>query len=117
LLEAARGDRMYAFYALATTTGMRNGEILRLQWEDIDLDAGTLQVRRTVFNGQVNAPKTAAGRRTIKLSKLAIRALEQYRGKMAKQRMSESPGPCLRLFGQVSLEKPVRKVIRATLQP
>ena len=50
LLEAARGDRLYVFYVLAVTTGMRNGELLGLQWRDVDLDANTLQVRRTVFN-------------------------------------------------------------------
>jgi integrase len=89
LLEASRGDKMEAFYVLAATTGMRNGEILALQWQDVDLEAGTLQVRRTVFNGKVNAPKTASGRRSIRLSKLAIGALKQHRLNAAKQRISE----------------------------
>lgn len=48
LLEAARGERLEALYALAVTTGMRQGEILGLKWEDLDLEAGTLQVRRTL---------------------------------------------------------------------
>jgi integrase len=42
LLEAARDEKMYAFWMLAATTGMRNGEIIGVQWRDIDLDAGTL---------------------------------------------------------------------------
>jgi integrase len=89
LLDVARSDKLYAFYALAVTTGMRNGELLGLQWRDVGLDEGTLQVRRTVFNGHVNTPKTASGSRTIRLSKLAIRALKQHRANAAKERISE----------------------------
>jgi len=89
LLDVARSDKLYAFYTLAVTTGMSNGELLGLQWRDVDLDGGTLQVRRTVFNGHVNAPKTASGSRTIRLSKLATRALKQQRANAAKERISE----------------------------
>jgi integrase len=89
LLRAAEEDKLYAFYVLAVTTGMRNGELLTLQWRDIDLEAGTLQVQRTIFNGQVNAPKTTSSRRTIRLSKLATNALKQHRINAAKQRISE----------------------------
>src|SRR5919112_815624 len=72
LLNAACGDRFEALYILAVTTGMRSGELLGLQWRDIDLEVGVLQVRRTVFNGEVNAPKTARSNRSIKLSNTAI---------------------------------------------
>ena len=48
LLVTAKGDRLEALYVLATTTGMRQGELLGLKWEDINLEAGTLQVRRTL---------------------------------------------------------------------
>ena len=80
LLDAARGDALEAFYVLAVTTGMRNGELLGLQWRDADLDAGTLRVRRSVFNGAVNPPKTRAGNRTIRLTGMAVAALEEHRG-------------------------------------
>jgi integrase len=68
---------------------MRNGELLAVQWHDIDLEAGTLQVKRTVFDGMVSPPKTASGRRTIRLSKLAIAALWQYRTNTAERHTSE----------------------------
>ena len=45
LLEAAEGDRFYALYVLAITCGLRQGELLGLTWENVDLDKGTLQVR------------------------------------------------------------------------
>src|SRR5215207_3676239 len=38
LLEAARGDRFEALYVLAVTTGMRQGELLALKWQDVDLE-------------------------------------------------------------------------------
>jgi integrase len=47
-LEAAQGDRLEALYVLALTTGMRQGELLALRWRDVDLEAGTLQVRATL---------------------------------------------------------------------
>jgi integrase len=78
MLKAAEGDKLYALYVLAVTTGMRQGELLGLKHDDVDLVAGTLQVRRTVYNGKVEAPKTSSGRRTIKLAKLAIRALTEH---------------------------------------
>jgi integrase len=79
LLAAGRGDKLEALYILAVTTGMRVGEIFGLKWSDVDLDAGVLRVRRTVAaDGTVNPPKTASSRRTVRLSKLAIRALSGH---------------------------------------
>ena len=89
LLQVARGDKLEALYVLAVTTGMRQGELLGLQWRDIDLDTGTLRVNRSVYDGTVSPPKTASGRRTIRLSKLAVRALKKHRGVAARQRLSE----------------------------
>jgi integrase len=80
LLAAARETqpKLYALYTLACTTGMRQGELLGLQRKDIDLAAGTIKIRRTIFNNEVNPPKSANGRRTIKLSKLALNALTNH---------------------------------------
>ena len=89
LLEAARGEKHYALYVLAVTTGMRQGELLGIQWKDIDLDGGKLRVNRSVYNGVISPPNTIAGRRTIRLSKLAIAALISHRTHQAQQRISE----------------------------
>ena len=48
LFEAASGDRLEALYIVAVTAGLRRGELQGLKWEDVDLDAETLQVRRTL---------------------------------------------------------------------
>ena len=68
-LEAARGDRLEALYVLAVHTGMRQGELLALRWDDVDLDAGVLRVRGT---------KTARSRRTVKLSETALDTVRNH---------------------------------------
>jgi len=78
LLKAAEGDKFEALYVLAITTGMRSGELLGLQWKDLDLPAGIVRVRRTVFNGRIEAPKTVKGNRSIKLTETSIRVLRKH---------------------------------------
>jgi integrase len=82
LLEAARGDRLEALYVLAVTTGLRQGELLGLKWEDVDLEDGTLRVRRTLATAkdgpQLTAPKTKGSRRTVRLTQSATEALRSH---------------------------------------
>ena len=41
LLETTCGDRLEALFVLAIHTGLRQGELLGLKWEDVDLESGT----------------------------------------------------------------------------
>ncbi|MFE2565246.1 site-specific integrase [Streptomyces mirabilis] len=50
-LEAARADPLYPAFVLAVALGLRRGEILGLQWRDVDLDRRTLTVRTTLNRG------------------------------------------------------------------
>ncbi|BBY89304.1 site-specific integrase [Mycolicibacterium tokaiense] len=69
LLEAARPLRYYVAVLLMATTGLRRGEVCGLSWEDVDLVAGELRVRRTlsrVTGGLVlDTVKTERSRRRI----------------------------------------------------
>ncbi len=82
LLGAAREDRFEALYVLAVTTGLRQGELLALKWEDVDLERGVLRVRRTLtrLKGKVSSgePKTAKSRRSVKLTAIAAAALREH---------------------------------------
>jgi integrase len=82
LFEAAKGDRLEALCVLAVTTGLRQGELLGLKWDDIDLEAGTRQVRRTLTTAKcgpvLSAPKTKGSRRTVRLSQAALEALRSH---------------------------------------
>jgi integrase len=37
-LQAVRGDRLEALYAVALAVGLRQGEALGLRWQDVDLE-------------------------------------------------------------------------------
>jgi integrase len=84
LLRAAHeaGDRLEALYVLAVHTGLRQGELLGLKWDDVDLEDGSLQVRCTLTitkNGLVfTSPKTAGSRRSVKLTGMATDALKSH---------------------------------------
>jgi integrase len=69
-------DRLEALYVLAVHTGLRQGELLGLKWDDVDLEDGSVQVRRTLTitkDGPVfTSPKTAGSRRSVKLTGKAI---------------------------------------------
>jgi integrase len=72
LLRTAEVTDLHALRVLLATTGLRIGEALALRWGDLDLEARTLRVNRTVFRNEVSQPKTKSSRRTIKLSGLAM---------------------------------------------
>jgi integrase len=86
LLEAAQGDRFEALYALAVTTGLRQGELLGLRWDDLDLAQDPLRVKRTLTRRKghllFGEPKTKKSRRTVQLTDTAVEAL---RGHLTRQ--------------------------------
>src|SRR5579859_330906 len=48
LLQTLRGKSLYPIAMLALATGMRRGELLALRWQDVDFDAGTVRVERSL---------------------------------------------------------------------
>jgi integrase len=80
-----RDDRYEALYLLALTTAMREGKLLGLRWQDVDLGKATLQVRMNVQKADgrfiVGETKTAYSRRNISLTWAAVEALRRHRGR------------------------------------
>jgi len=69
-LNAAAEDEHTALFALAVATGMRPEEYLALKWTDVDLEARTATVTRTLVwrkggGWYYGEPKTTRSRRTI----------------------------------------------------
>jgi integrase len=95
VLRAARTERFYALYLLALSLGLRRGELLGLRWEDIDLDAGTLEVVQTLqrVGGALRfvRPKTEDSARTIPLPPLCIDALREHRRQQFTERADAWP--------------------------
>jgi len=80
LLAAAKGQKFEALLTLAVTTGMREGEILGLRWDDINATDCTLSIRRTVYRvkgkGVVEGkPKTESSKAKITLPQFVVDAL------------------------------------------
>ena len=75
LAEAERRGLLAAFY-LELTTGLRRGELLALQWTDLDGESKTLSVTKQVnrINGElvVSPPKTRNSIRTLALPQQAV---------------------------------------------
>jgi integrase len=82
LLEAARGNKLEAVYVLAIHTGMRQGELLALKWQDVDLENATLSVRRTLTRSGgrllLGETKTKKSRRIIALTEASVQALREH---------------------------------------
>jgi integrase len=82
LLDVAAEDRLEALYVLAVHTGMRQGEMLALRWQDVDIENAVLSVRRTLTRrgGKVafGEPKTKKSRRSIRLTLQAVDALRAH---------------------------------------
>ncbi|MBX6370150.1 MAG: site-specific integrase [Rhodospirillales bacterium] len=80
LIAAAPSLRWRVALALAGYAGLRVGELLALTWSDVDLDASTVTVRRSLDrDGTPKPPKTAAGVRTVPLLPALRRLLVEWR--------------------------------------
>lgn len=90
LLDMASGDRLYALYALALASGMRQSELLGLQWPEVDLDAALVRVRwqlkREEGKWVWKQPKTRRSRRQIALSASTVAALRAHQAAQAQER-------------------------------
>lgn len=91
LLDASQEDRLHAMYVLAVTCGPRQGELLGLKWEDVDLQAATVQIRRQLqwIDGEPKRTelKTTKSRRTVMLPSMAVTALKKHRARQAEERL------------------------------
>jgi len=114
VLAAAAGGRNAARWALALLVGPRQGECLALKWEDVDLTAGTIHIRRSLARatwrhgcgsvpcggkrgadcparhggGLVTGPvKTAAGERTVALPAGLTGMLRAHRTAQTAERL------------------------------
>lgn len=79
-----RSIQYLALFTLIARTGLRVGEALALEWEDIDLDAGTVRVNKTLSFGsklelKVTKPKTKKANRTLRIDAQTNELMRRHR--------------------------------------
>jgi integrase len=96
VLATARAHRNSARWTVALAVGLRQSEALGLRWSDVDLDKGTLTVRRGLHRvaqqGLVyEEPKADRSRRTLALPGQLVEALRAHRGAQLQERVTAGP--------------------------
>ncbi len=92
-LLAAReaGVKEEAFYTLAIETGMRKGELCGLKWEDVDLVARRLAVKRTLIRTSpdpILGPPKVGRSRAVAISPQMASLLKRHKVKQSELKLS-----------------------------
>ena len=96
LIEGARSldPRAHMVVLLGGDAGLRCGEMMGLEWTDINLDRRQLRVQRSVWKGKVSAPK--GGRpRVVPLTARLTEALRAHRHLRGSRVLCEENGRSL----------------------
>ena len=93
MFDAVRDRSLYPIAVVALGTGMRRGELCALRWQDVNLDAATLRVERSLEQTRKSGlrfkePKSTRGRRTISLSPAVVAELRKHWAAQQEQRLS-----------------------------
>ncbi len=96
VLAKLKSHSIFPIVCLALGTGGRRGELMALRWSDLDLEAATMKIERSLEQVKgsicVKAPKTAAGRRTVSLPAFAVEALRDHRRQALELRFAVGAG-------------------------
>ena len=94
-LIQAQADGYYELFLLDLCTGLRRGELIALQWDDLNFETGVLTVNKQAYtvNGelQIIPPKTKASMRKLVLPPAVLAMLREYRRKVDSRWMFPSP--------------------------
>src|SRR5580700_213703 len=84
VLEAAEGERLWPYVAVSMLGGIRTEEARALRWSEVDLEAGTVAVYRSVR--RTGKTKTEKSRRVFQIPEIAVEALRELVLKQAADR-------------------------------
>jgi integrase len=93
LATAKNEPQWYAILLAGAEAGLRQGEMIALEWGDVDLVAGTVTVRRSSWRGIVGSPKSGCDRKlplTVRL-RSALKAIRHLRGDLVFSQEDGSP--------------------------
>lgn len=72
-----------ALFLTAALSGLRQSELLALQWRDVDFDAGRIRVRRSYVRGYLGRPKSRYSSRSVPMVPQVAAALRHQLGHSA----------------------------------
>ena len=84
VLDAAKGERLWPYVAVSMLGGIRTEEARALRWSEVDLEAGTVAVYRSVR--RTGETKTEKSRRVFQIPEIAVEALRDLVLKQAAAR-------------------------------
>jgi integrase len=94
-LATVEDDDLHCLWLTYAMTGARRGELLGLTWDDVDLQAAQLTIRRAhvEVGGEIreSRPKTASGVRTIAIDPETVAALRRHRTAQTEQHVAAGP--------------------------
>lgn len=95
-LDKLKEHRMYAAFMVELTTGLRRGELIGLQWKDLDHRTGAIKIRRQVSRIKQDdgstimdyaTLKTPAAYRTIHLPAITLSELKAHKARQAQEKL------------------------------
>ena len=111
LLQTAEGTPIGMMLVLAVRLGLRRGELLGLEWRDVDFAERTLKIERSIqrIKGHplVAVPlKTKNSKRVIHIGEEVVRALREHKADQAQQRLAGTEWHDMGLIFCNSIGKP-----------
>jgi integrase len=96
ILTHLRGRTLRPIVSFLVGTGCRRGEVLALQWKDVDLDKGLVRIERSIEQTKaglrIKSPKTKHGRRNVSISPWLVAELRAHRARQQERRLSLGMG-------------------------
>ncbi len=87
-LDCIEGERLFAVFIFTMFSGLRQDEVVGLNWAEVDLDEAVAYVRQ---NGSGDDPKSDAGVRAVPLPKVVVQAIKSWRRRQAAERLAWGP--------------------------
>jgi integrase len=92
-LDFAATERLYVLFHLVAFRGLRRAEVAGLPWTDVDLEAGSVTIRETRPDDDLDPddPKSEYGERTVTLDAITLLVLLEWRDVQDKEKQEAGP--------------------------
>jgi len=92
VVERVFREHFPRFYPLVLTgfrTGLRIGELLALQWQNVNFDSKLISVRKNISRGRRTTPKSRSSIRDVRMTSLLLQALKEHHEALEKEAVSK----------------------------